>query len=255
MPPKKTTTTKKGTQADNWTSPCIIELPPSNPPSPPPESLGSQDDSDHELPSGNLAAALPLLAQSLSSPKKSSTQTKVHEPDVFDGWETCKLQPFLVQCTPNFRNCPDAFSNDSAKVTFALSYLKRTVLNWFELLLTSSLTPTWLNDYSDFVLELKKNFRPHNPKCKAEADLKNLYMHKNQRIMKYLVNFNHLTAHIQWGEATLCWQLYHGLPSHIKDIIVRVGKQDTLTYSINSHYWECHSKVARETLSDDRSVL
>ena len=68
--------------------------------------------------------------------------TKVHEPDVFDGLDTCKLQPSLVQCTLNFRDCPDAFSSDSAKVTFALSYLKGTALDWFELSLTSSLNLT-----------------------------------------------------------------------------------------------------------------
>ena len=78
-------------------------------------------------------------------------------------------------------------------------------------------------------------------------------MHDNQRIVKYLVDFNRLAACIQWGEAALCRQLYHGLPSQIKDEIAHVGKPDTLselrtlTQSINSHYWECHSEVARET--------
>ena len=47
--------------------------------------------------------------------------------------------------------------------------------------------------------------------------------------------------------------MYHGLPSRIKDEITRIGKPDTLselctlTQSINSCYWECRSKVARET--------
>ena len=104
--------------------------------------------------------------------------------------DTRKLQPFLVQCTLNFRNCPDAFSTDSAKVTFALSYLKGTALDWFEPSLTSGLNPAWLDDYSNFVLELRRNFGPHDPKGKAEADLENLRMRDNQRIVKYLVDFN-----------------------------------------------------------------
>ena len=47
--------------------------------------------------------------------------------------------------------------------------------------------------------------------------------------------------------------LYHGLLSQIKDEITRVGKPDTLSelhtlaQSINSHYWERCSEVARET--------
>ena len=208
-----------------------------------------------EAPTSDLATTLTHLAQSLSTPKKSSDWTKVWELDVFNGSDTHKLQPFLVQCTLNFRNHPDTFSTDSAKVTFALSYLKGTVLDWFKLLLTSGLNPSWLDNYSDFVLELRKNFRPHNPESEAKADLENLCMHENQRIVKYLVNFNCLTTHVQWGKAALCWQLYHRLLSWIKDDIACVSKPNslsnlcTLTQSISSHYWECHSEVARENLT------
>ena len=135
-----------------------------------------------------------MLAKSLSSPKKSSLWTKVHELDVFDRSDIYKLQPFLVQCTLNFHDHPDAFTSNSAKVTFALSYLKGTALDWFEILLTSGKSLPWLNDYSDFVVELKNNFRPHDPEGKANTDLKNLYMCDNQHIVKYLVDFNHLTT-------------------------------------------------------------
>ena len=188
MPPKKTMTTKKGTQAKGQTSPCIIELPPSNPLSP--GSSNSGEGSYYEAPTGDLAAALTLLAQSLSTPKKNSKWTKVQEPDVFDSLDTHKLQPFLVQCPLNFRNRPDTFSTDSAKVTFALSYLKGTVLDWFKPSLTSGLNPAWLDDYSDFVLELRKNFRPHDPEGEGKGDLENLCMCDNQCIVKYHVDFS-----------------------------------------------------------------
>ena len=229
------------------------EIPPSDPPSPGSSNLG--EGSYYEAPTGDLAATLTLLAQSLSVPKKNSEQTKVQEPDVFDGSDTRKLQPFLVQCILNFRNCPDAFSTDSVKVTCALSYLKGTALDWFKPSLTSGLNLTWLDNYSDFILELRKNFEPHDPKGKAEADLENLCMHDNQRIVKYLINFNQLATCVQWGKATLCQQFYRGLPSQIKDKIACIGKPNTLSklhtlaQSIDSHYWECRSKVARETLT------
>ena len=84
-----------------------------------------------------------------------------------------------------------------------LSYLKSTALDWFEPSLTSSICLPWLNDYSDFIGELKNNFGPHDPKDEAKADLKNLKMHDNQHIMKYLVNFNCLGAHVQWGDTAL----------------------------------------------------
>ena len=167
----------------------------------------------------DLATAITLLTQSLSSLKKSAARTQVCELDVFDGSDTRKLQPFLVQCTLNFRNHPDAFTSDSDKVTFTLSYLKGTMLDWFEPLLTSGESPPWLDDYSDFVGELKNNFGPHDPEGEAEADLKNLKMRDNQCIVKYLVDFNCLAAHVQWGDAALCQQMYCGLPSRIKDEI------------------------------------
>ena len=135
---------------------------------------------------------------------------------------------FLVQCTLNFCNHPDTFTSDSDKVTFVLSYLKGTALDWFKPSLTSGESPPWLNDYSNFIGELKNNFRPHDPKGEAEADLKNLKMRDNQHIVKYLVNFNHLTACVQWGDATLHQQMYRRLPSHIKDEIARISKPDTL---------------------------
>ena len=201
MPPKKATTAKKGTQAEGRTSPHIVELLPSDPPSP--GSSNSGEGSYYEAPTSDLATALTLLAQSLSALKKNSEWTKFQEPDVFDRSDTRKLQPFLVQCTLNFRNHPDTFSTDSAKVTFALSYLKGTALDWFEPLLTSGLNPAWLNDYSDFVSELRKNFGLHDPKGKGKADLENLRMCDNQHIVKYLVDFNQLATCVQWGEATL----------------------------------------------------
>ena len=169
---------------------------------------------------------------------------EVSEPDVFHMSDTCKLQPFLVQCTLNFHNHPDAFTSDSDKVTFTLSYLKGTTLDWFEPLLTSGESLPWLNDYSDFIGELKNNFGPHDPEGEAEANLENLKMHDNQRIVKYLVDFNHLATHVQWGNTTLRQQMYHGLPSHIKDKIACLSKPNTLhklhslTQSIDSRYWE-----------------
>ena len=39
----------------------------------------------------------------------------------------------LVQCELNFQDCPKAFIEDHAKVTFVQSYLKGMVLEWFEL--------------------------------------------------------------------------------------------------------------------------
>ena len=182
-----TTTTSTNQEAQATGHATIVELPPS----PPPGSTSLQVDSDEAQPA-DLAAAIMLLTKSLSSL------------DVFNGSNTCKLQPFLVQCTLNFHNHPDAFTSNNDKVTFVLSYLKGTMLDWFKPSLTSGKSPPWLDDYSNFIGELKNNFGPHDPEGKAKANLEKLKMRNNQRIVKYLVDFNRLVARVQWGDAVLC---------------------------------------------------
>ena len=87
--------------------------------------------------SPDLAKAFGQLADSLNNIRKPSVQARVRELDQFDGSDTRKLQPFLTQCLLNFRDRPDAFSDDSAKVTYVLSFLHGTALDWFEPTLTS----------------------------------------------------------------------------------------------------------------------
>jgi len=98
----------------------------------------------------NLAEATTLLANNIKSPKKISS-TKIQESNPFDGSDSCKLQPFFIQCTLNFWDHPDTFSSDSAKVTYALSYSKGTTLNWLEPGLLSNSTWDWLNDYDSLL--------------------------------------------------------------------------------------------------------
>jgi hypothetical protein len=54
-------------------------------------------------------------------------------------------------------------------------------LEWFEpdLLLDGlSPHPDWMDDYSEFMLELQTNFRPHDPSVDAEMQLEQLNMHE-----------------------------------------------------------------------------
>ena len=53
-------------------------------------------------------------------------------------------------------------------------------------------------------------------------------MHNNQHIVKYNVEFNHLTIHTGWDEGVLRHCYYSGLAKHIKDIMGQQGKPLTL---------------------------
>ena len=92
------------------------------------------------------------------------------------------------------------FTDDSTKVTYALSHLKGTVLDWFE---PSGINVPWLSDYSEFVSKLCIHFGLFDPEGEAKAELENPCMRDNQRITKYLVEFNRLAARVQWGITAL----------------------------------------------------
>ena len=168
------------------------------------------------------------MADGLLNSKKPPTLARVREPNPFDSSDTCKLQPFLTQCFLNYQDRPHAFADDSAKVTYTLSYLEGTALDWFEPLLTSGIDVSWLSYYSEFISKLHSHFGPFDPEGEGEAELENLRMCDNQRITKYLVKFNRLAARVQWGNAVLRCQFYNRLPPWIKDEIARFGKPDNL---------------------------
>ena len=230
---------------------------PGGPDDGPDEPEDIPEDDDDETP--NLAAALALLAKSLQKPR--SENTKVREPDSFDGSDPKKLRSFIVQCQMNFNNCPNTFSSERAKVNYALSYLKGIALEWFEPTLFRIQSddifhpPLWYSEYSAFISELQSNFGPHDPVGDAEAELEALEMRDNQRISKYLVEFNKLSSLVEWNSAALRRRFYKGLPTRIKNEIARVGKPDTLqglrtlAQSIDARYWEYKSEQNRESSS------
>ena len=117
--------------------------------------------------------------------------------------------------------------------------------------------PDWIPNYSKFTSELKHNFGPHDPKGDVENELKALWMKDNKRMVKYLVDFNHLAAQVTWGDSALQHQLCKGLPNQIKDEISWIRKPSTLPgmhqliQQINVCYWECQSEISWESKKSD----
>src|SRR5258707_13273533 len=63
----------------------------------------------------------------------STPATRIRSPDAFDGSNPDDLRPFLLQCQLTFNSYPQHYASDSSKVFFAISYLKKSVLEWFEI--------------------------------------------------------------------------------------------------------------------------
>ncbi|KAG6328231.1 hypothetical protein ID866_10858 [Astraeus odoratus] len=165
--------------------------------------IGNNDEGKDDL-QGNELTMLAQAIQNLACMSRcnldsgsSSSQTKVQEPDTFNGSDLKKLCMFLVQ----------------SKVTFAQSYLKGMALQWFEPKLLSDSDPDdcplWMDDWKEFIIELQ--------------------MKESQCINKYVVEFNHIASQLQgYRDGALHHHFYTGLPDHIKDEICHIGKPWTL---------------------------
>jgi hypothetical protein len=110
-----------------------------------------------------------------------------------------------MQCHFQFRNRPAAFRDNVQKINFALSYLRGQAFQWFEPGFSGQLDdlPACLDDWEEFVKELEVNFGPYNETREVENELAMLKMLTGQRISEYIVHFNSLASHCDWGDSAL----------------------------------------------------
>src|SRR5260370_2469244 len=130
-----------------------------------------------------------------------------------------------------FNTHPQNFTSESAKVCFAISYLKKWALEWFEQgILEDDLSQAlgWKSSWMEFIKELQTNFRPANPTGAVEVELRHLTMSSRAHLSEYLVRFNTLASRVEWGDVALCFQFYDGLPDQLKDQITLYRNPNTL---------------------------
>ena len=108
------------------------------------------------------------------SPYTSRSVSKVKEPDTFNGSDPRKFNNFILLCNLYFCNNP-AYYNNEPKVTFALSFLRGTALEYFKLtILDSDGTPDWMDNWSAFICTLHTQFGPIDPIANTEDGINNL---------------------------------------------------------------------------------
>ena len=209
----------------------------------------------------DLAQAIMLMTQELRRRENPTQRAKAKEPDTFDGSDPKKLNTFILLCNLYFRHNP-SYSDDETKVTFALSYLRGTALEYFEpSILDSSANPNWLYDWSAFIRTLRTHFGPIDPTGDAEEDIDNLKMSENDQIVKYNVKFNQLAIQTGWDDSVLRHRYYSGLAERIKDIMGQQRKPSTLAamknlaHSIDSRHWERLHEKSRSRTSAPHSAF
>src|SRR5258705_379455 len=198
-----------------------------------------------------LVQALTLLGRAppASTPPAppSTPATCIRSLDAFDGSNPDDLRPFLLQCQLTFNSYPQHYASNSSKVFFAISYLKKSVLEWFEIGVMESdprLALTWHASWPEFLSKIHTHFRPSNPTRTVEIELCHLSMQYDSHISEYLVQFNTLASQVYWGDAALRFQFYDGLPERLKEKVAILGKPESLREMVNvtvrydALYWE-----------------
>jgi hypothetical protein len=246
MPPRRTQPPQASPTPPPQDPPQILPQDPTTPTNNP--DVFEQDPPDNpftEQTTPNLAQAIMLMTNELrrrDTPAKPYN-TKVKEPDTYDGSDPKKLNNFILLCNLYFRNNP-AYSDDDSKITFALTLLRGTALEFFEPMLSSDEPLAWEDDWSEFLRVLRSQFGPIDPTADAEDNIDNLKMKDGQRILKYNIEFTRLATQTGWDDSVLRHRYYSGLAERIKDVMGQLGKPSTLeamknlAHSIDARHWE-----------------
>ena len=221
-----------------------------------------QDRNDEEIPPRDteLASAFKMLAKNISkmsSAPKPTNGVKPRAPDTFDGTDPLKVDNFTFQCSMYIAACSRDFLDDESRVTFALSYLKGTPLDWFQTELTHAMAqggqfPPWFASYPAFLEELRRLFGPRDPVNDAMTALEALRYRDSTKANRYTLDFNRYARRTGWNENALARQYYKGMPERLKDEIARIGKPTRLTdlqllvATLDQRFWERQSEVSRD---------
>jgi hypothetical protein len=222
-----------------------------------PEAQHDDDQADIDVP--KLSQTLRLLANNIakSSSSKPKSGVKPRAPDTFDGMDPSKLDTFIFQVSMYVAARSDDFRDHESRVTFAMSYLKGTPLDWFQTELSQAIddgdeVPAWFRSFKSFTNELKRLFGPRDPVTDAMTALENLRYKDSTKATRYSVDFNRHARRSGWNDQALTRQYYKGLPDRIKDEIARLGKpadlkglQD-LVGAIDQRHWERQSEINRD---------
>ena len=109
------------------------------------------------------------------------------------------------------------FPDETAKVSFMLSYLKGSPLDWFQTELSQAMTgygptPAWFTSVATFTEELYQLFGPCDPITDTTIALENLRYHDSSKAVKYSLDFNRYARKTCWNKAALVRCFYKGLP-------------------------------------------
>ena len=217
----------------------------------PVDPISRNDGPNVGTPLSSLAHSLRLLAEKVDKIPSypSSRSVKPRSPDIFDGSDPAKLETFIFQISMYISARSKDFPDSKSQVTFALSYLEGTSLEWFQAELYDALSgqapfPTWFTSFPTFLSELRRIFGPPDPTHDAITALEFLRYKDTSKATRYTLDFNRHAYRTGWNDQALSRCYYKGLPDRLKDEIARVGKPSNLlalqdlASTLDQRYWE-----------------
>ncbi len=144
----------------------------------------------------------------------------INKPPSFSG-QKCDLEGFLTRAKLAMESRPNQFNDDATKVRFLMSYMLGKSLEWVSLLRRNN-SPL-LNNYDDFVTELKSNFGDYTSQAVvANSKLCSLHQRKLGYVFQYIAEFQRITQYSDFNESAKIYMFIKGLKHPLREKLALV---------------------------------
>jgi hypothetical protein len=167
-----------------------------------------------------------VTRQSATPFEVRAREPKANDPEVFDG-QPDKLTSFLTECSIVFELQPSLFPNDSTKINYMISFLRKSPLLAIRPHLNDYPRPTFLTNYLEFLAYLRTSYG--DPDEQGTARRKYRSCVQKGSASAYFSELRQYLAILGWSENSepVVDKAIEGLKSSLKDELAR--KEDRPT--------------------------
>ena len=152
----------------------------------------------------------------------------IHEPRIAPpkkfGGKSSEFLSFMTQCEINFLMCPKTYAKDEKKVLFIITNLEDPALQWAREIFINPKHP-YRTNYEAFSKALYSLYDNHTYHQDAEDRLLSLKQMKSATT--YAVEFQTLSAPLDWNDNALCGLFFKNLKPTVKNSIMQQGRATT----------------------------
>ena len=143
---------------------------------------------------------------------------KINHPEEFRG-DKDKLEHFVSQLRLCIASDPRTFATEGPKISYAASYLRGPVYDWFTANSDPETGETRWKTLDDLLLALRSAWGDPDARATAERKIRDLRQGKDNA-STYYSKFATLRARVNWNDDALKDQFRRGLRDEIKDMLI-----------------------------------